>query len=79
MRKLPLAALATAFLLAGCTYHAHVPPRPAPRVVVIAEGHHHTHRCGHYFHGGRWFHLRGHVHGRGCGHVHLGGIWRIRQ
>ncbi len=80
MRPLLLATLSAALLLVGCTYHAPAPVHrhAGPRVVVIAKGHHHTHRCGHYFHGGRWYHLRGHVHGRGCGHVHVGGIWRVR-
>ncbi len=80
MRPFLLAVLSAAFLLAGCTYHAPAPAHhhPAPRLVVVAKGHHHSLGCGHYFHRGRWYHLRGHVHRYGCGHVHLGGIWRIR-
>jgi hypothetical protein len=48
-----------------------------PRVVVIKKGHRHSHRCGHYYHGGRWYLVSGHTHRKGCGHVFQGGIWIV--
>lgn len=79
----PLAAAALlALTLSGCVVHA----RPAPvhqhhaaRAVVVPRGHVHGHRCGHYRHGGRWYHLAGHVHRRGCGHVFVGGVWVVKK
>jgi len=62
--------------LFGCVVH----PRPAAVVrlgppVVIATGHLHTDRCGHFRYDGRWYHVSGHVHGPRCGHVRRGGVW----
>ncbi len=74
----PLARLALVTTLAaalvGCVVHA----RPAPRLgptVVIAKGHVHTDRCGHFSHQGHWYLAQGHVHGRHCGHHLRGGVW----
>lgn len=77
-RKLAPVALVAALALGGCVSHASVGLRlGAP--VVVARGHVHDVRCGHYTYRGRWYHAPGHHHGPRCGHVHRGGVWiRVR-
>jgi hypothetical protein len=75
-----MTALALAALLgtSGCIVHAHRPPPPPHRdVVVIERGHVHSDHCGHYYHRGGWYHSQGHVHGASCGHVFRGGLWIV--
>lgn len=55
--------------ITGCVIHGHGP------AVVIPAGHGHDAHCGHFFRGGRWFHVRGHAHGPRCGHVFVKGVW----
>lgn len=77
-KPLAIAAL-LALALTGCVVHARQAPahHHAARAVVVPAGHVHSHRCGHYRHGGHWYHLAGHLHRRGCGHVFVGGVWVV--
>ena len=79
-----LTALLALPFLAGCVAHAHPAPhahhaQPRAVRVVVAKGHVHGARCGHYRHRGHWYHLRGHAHGPRCGHLLLGGVWVLRR
>lgn len=79
-----LATLLALPFLASCVSHAHPAPhahhpRPTAVRVVVAKGHTHGARCGHYRHHGSWYHLRGHVHGPRCGHAFVGGVWVLRR
>ena len=76
---LVLAATIGLPLLAACVAHPHHHARPAAVRVVVAKGHAHTARCGHYRHRGHWYHLRGHVHGASCGHRLVAGVWVVRR
>ena len=83
IQHLTRTALAAAFLFStGCAAHAHPHPhrhpRPAAKVMFVSPGHHHTARCGHYRHRGRWYYVKGHVHGPRCGHVWVRGVWRVK-
>ncbi len=71
MRMLLLAVI-LACVGSGCVVHGH--PH-GPSRVVVASGHVHDDGCGHYHHGGHWYHAPGHRHGSGCGHHFRGGIW----
>lgn len=79
-----LAAVLALPFLGACVAHSH----PAPHAhhhhagavrVVVAKGHVHGARCGHYRHHGHWYHLRGHAHGPRCGHALVGGVWVLRR
>ena len=75
-----LGAVLAAFTTSACTVHTHPTPHPhRAQAVKIDKTHRHTHRCGHYRHDGRWYHVSGHVHGRACGHVKVKGVWVIRR
>jgi len=67
----------------SCAAHSHPAPVRHPRAhgvrVVVAQGHVHSARCGHYRHRGHWYHLRGHAHGPRCGHAVVGGVWVLRR
>lgn len=80
--RLLIAAGSLALLLmaaSGCRVRGPILIRPAHPVVKIKMGHKHSHNCGHYHHGGKWFLHKGHVHKARCGHKLKGGIWiRIR-
>ncbi len=71
-------------LLGACAAHTHPAPhghhaRPSAVRVVVAKGHVHSARCGHYRHRGHWYHLRGHAHGPRCGHALVSGVWILRR
>ena len=80
-----LAALLGLPFLGACVAHghpvavAHHHSHGGAVRVVVAKGHVHSARCGHYRHRGHWYHLRGHVHGPRCGHHLVGGVWVIRR
>jgi hypothetical protein len=76
MRKriLAPALLAAALATSGCVVSAGL-AIPLGPPVVIAHGHAHSAHCGHYRHGGRWYHSQGHRHGKNCGHKLRGGVW----
>ena len=80
-RKLNLApaallAAALALPLGGCVVHTSAGVAVSlGSPVVIASGHRHHARCGHYQHRGRWYHSEGHAHGKKCGHRLRGGVW----
>jgi hypothetical protein len=77
-----LAALVAGTLfLTGCVVHdhGHGHVRVYGPPVVIGVGHVHTDSCGHYSHGGRWYHAAHHRHGPRCGHTFSGGIWIVAR
>ena len=63
-------AIATV-VLPGCL----VSGRHSAVVAVIPASHVHSDECGHYSHGGTWYHDEGHRHCPGCGHAFVGGVW----
>lgn len=76
MRLLLIVAVATAVSAAGCRKtHLHRHGGPPPHAAAHAASHVHSAGCGHYYHGGKWHHLKGHRHKHGCGHVYKGGRW----
>ena len=82
--SLVLTAILALPFLGGCVAHSHPAPHghrhhPGAVRVVVAKGHVHGARCGHYRHRGHWYHLRGHVHGPRCGHAFVGGFWVVRR
>lgn len=66
-------AAATGCIVARHGRHHHV---YGPSV-VIGAGHVHSDHCGHFYHGGHWYHSHGHRHVVGCGHVYRGGMWIV--
>ncbi|MBI2933269.1 MAG: hypothetical protein HYY16_16615 [Planctomycetes bacterium] len=77
LRVFATCILACGFLAGGmgaCTSTPRSHP-PTSTEVVVSPDHVHDAQCGHYYHGGRWYHASKHLHGAGCGHRSLGGIW----
>ncbi len=74
------AALAVGAGAAGCHVHrtgrGHVHAVFGPAIILEAA-HRHSDHCGHFFHGGHWYHSHGHAHRGGCGHHFRGGIWIV--
>ncbi len=82
MSRLILAAAALVGLATGCVVHGHGPGYVHPvygPAVSLDVAHVHSDHCGHFHHGGYWYHARGHRHGPGCGHVHRRGVWIIGE
>ena len=73
LAALALTAAATGCVVARHGRHHHV-YGPA---VTIGAGHIHSDHCGHFHHGGHWYHSHGHRHVAGCGHVYRGGMWIV--
>lgn len=80
MKRMMLAAiLILAGAAAGCVVRTdgHGHHRIYGPAVVIGAGHVHSDHCGHFHHGGHWYHSHGHRHGPGCGHHWRGGMWIV--
>ena len=74
LATLALAATATGGCLVARHGNHHHVYGPA---VAIGVRHVHSDHCGHFYHGGSWYHSHGHRHVVGCGHVWRGGMWVV--